>query len=623
VELALALEVLAIGHERALEVGRGPHRGQRDRRIGRCVDGDAGEHVPPGEPDHGLPPPVDGKRLGGAVGARPDPAELIEDHRPRVALSGGQRQPVRTVAQRRRPQPHGRHRRALGRLAHLGQRDIGPGPGRHGGRQQVGDHRGDGQQARANVRPRAPGCNQLRAEAQRPAEECADHAAGDPDSDREHERLAEQVCRPRNRHPHVRPAPLGERPDRPDQHPGEDPEPVGPLAADDQRGELDDDARGEIEGEVRDRLSEPGRQQQHRQPEADEDGHGAERRAAPAEHAGEDQRDRREQGDQHRVEEEPELRDPVVELSLEDRERRQQAPAGGDEAQHAQRSTGPLGDEAERRLGAGGPGPPRAAGEAGLGEDHEDAQHRHRSAAEQHQMRRAPEGDVLAEHAVPEIVGRKAEQPEGGAQDQQQAADRRVPVAADPHRRRAGAALGEDDRQPARGEQRHQAAEDQVVRRIGERPRVAAVVDVQGDVPIHPEAGERRPGAGERRRQRGPAGQVSDPPGEAREPPQRLDPSAAVAVAQHQQRARQQDGGSGASDHLRGRSSGRGRVLGRRGGSRGGAREPDRNGPEQGRRAPESRCRQAPHAYGQDRNRNFRYSSRRQIWKPQRLAARS
>ena len=53
-------------------------------------------------------------------------------------------------------------------------------------------------------------------------------------------------------------------------------------------------------------------------------------------------------------------------------------------------------------------------------------------AADQHQVRRPPEGDVLAEEPVPEVVEREADAARRPPQaSDQHAADRRVPVAGD------------------------------------------------------------------------------------------------------------------------------------------------------------------------------------------------
>ena len=117
------------------------------------------------------------------------------------------------------------------------------------------------------------------------------------------------------------------------------------------------------------------------------------------------------------------------------------------------------------------------------------ADQRQRRAADQHQVRRAPERDVLAEQAVPDVVEREADQRE--ARRRRAAARRRAGAYQSRRDAHAGAAAGcslrQRDREEAGGEDAEQAGEDEVVRRVGERARVAPVVDVQGDVPVHAE----------------------------------------------------------------------------------------------------------------------------------------
>ena len=62
-----------------------------------------------------------------------------------------------------------------------------------------------------------------------------------------------------------------------------------------------------------------------------------------------------------------------------------------------------------------------------------------RGAADHHQVGRAPERHVLAEDPVPEVVEREAEQGEGAGREQPDAAERRVPVLAEPDGGRARA----------------------------------------------------------------------------------------------------------------------------------------------------------------------------------------
>ena len=60
-------------------------------------------------------------------------------------------------------------------------------------------------------------------------------------------------------------------------------------------------------------------------------------------------------------------------------------------------------------------------------------------AADQHQVRRPPEGDVLAEDPVPDVVERETDQRERRGGEHRDAAERRVPVAGDADRPRGWA----------------------------------------------------------------------------------------------------------------------------------------------------------------------------------------
>jgi hypothetical protein len=104
-------------------------------------------------------------------------------------------------------------------------------------------------------------------------------------------------------------------------------------------------------------------------------------------------------------------------------------------------------------------------------------------AADEHQMRWAPEGDVLTEDAVPDVVERETDQRVQAATGHQDAADGRVPGFGDLDGGRAGLVVRQDDRQRSGDEQQEQADQDEVVRRVGQRPGVAALADVQADVP--------------------------------------------------------------------------------------------------------------------------------------------
>ena len=129
-----------------------------------------------------------------------------------------------------------------------------------------------------------------------------------------------------------------------------------------------------------------------------------------------------------------------------------------------------------------------------LAHQHHAAERRERGAADQHQVGRAPERHVLAEQPVPHVVEREACERERAASGHHQTAERRPPVAAEVDGG-LGRALGagQRDRHYARHEHAVEADQDQVVRGVGERTSVTAVVDVQGDVPVHAEhSGEQR-----------------------------------------------------------------------------------------------------------------------------------
>ena len=134
--------------------------------------------------------------------------------------------------------------------------------------------------------------------------------------------------------------------------------------------------------------------------------------------------------DQDRLEDEAELRHAEVELGLEGGETDQQA---AHERRAARTDEQPV---RARRPALGllaGAAPPPAAWHA---------EQRHRRAADQHQVRGAPEGHVLAEQAVPDVVEREADQREGAAAQISTPPTRRVPVAADLHGARLGFSRG-------------------------------------------------------------------------------------------------------------------------------------------------------------------------------------
>ena len=162
----------------------------------------------------------------------------------------------------------------------------------------------------------------------------------------------------------------------------------------------------------------------------------------------------------------------------------------------------PPASEARRRRHAALPA--AGARARALGEQDALADERDRGAADQHQVRRAPQRHVLAEQPVPDVVEREADQREAARGGHQHAAERRVPALEEPDRRRARLLLRDRHREEAGGEDAEQAEEDQVVGRVGERARVAALVDVQGDVPVHAEQRGDQRGRGDRGGQRDP-----------------------------------------------------------------------------------------------------------------------
>ena len=158
----------------------------------------------------------------------------------------------------------------------------------------------------------------------------------------------------------------------------------------------------------------------------------------------------------------------------------------------------------------------------------------------QHQVRRAPERHVLAEEAMPDVVEREADAARSAAHDG--ASARRRAGAYQPwrdahaRRGRPGRSSGSAMASTAGERDAEEADEDEVVGGVGERARVAAVVDVQRDVPVHPEHGDAAastPTTAER--QRGPARQPGDALAEAAS---RRDPAdAAAAMADGRARA--------------------------------------------------------------------------------------
>ena len=283
----------------------------------------------------------------------------------------------------------------------------------------------------------------------------------------------------------------------------------------DREGEqLDDDRRAEVQREGRQDLAEA-RADDQRDAAADDEEEGGrrERAAAAHEQPGGDQGEARGAGDHQRLEDQPELRDVEVVLALEDRQPEQQAAHRRglpDEARG-------LPDLAVAVVGG-------QAAVALLLED-QQADDRQPGAGDEHQVGRAPERDVLAEEAVPDVVQREAEQRVEAGAGEQDAADRHVPAAEEADGGRAGLLVQRHRAgEHAAGEDAEEAEQDQEVRGVGQRALVAADADVQRDVPEHPEQRDQQGDRREDGRQRHPgrhAGRLAEAvadPGEDRGP---------------------------------------------------------------------------------------------------------
>ena len=124
---------------------------------------------------------------------------------------------------------------------------------------------------------------------------------------------------------------------------------------------------------------------------------------------------------------------------------------------------------------------------------------------------------------------------------------------------------GHDDRQHARHEHAVEADQDQVVGRVGERARVAAVVDVQRDVPVHAEHGDEQRDAQQHRRHRRPGRQPGVALGPAAEAVEDVRATAPVARDQeHDERGRDERAGGGADRLSERGAAGRLRAVGLR-----------------------------------------------------------
>jgi hypothetical protein len=279
---------------------------------------------------------------------------------------------------------------------------------------------------------------------------------------------------------------------------------------------------------VQEGVVEAGPDDEHHRGHDQEVGAGGGQRAAAAEpHPRGDQRHRGGERDQHRVEDELELRHAVAELELE----------RGEADQRRARELDLPGEQPQ----AAGAGPARRA--AALDEQQPGGDGRQRGAADHQHVGRAPERDVLAEDAVPDVVEREAEHGDRAAQEQKRAAERHAPAGREGERRAVAVVGAEDAGEEAGERDAAEPQQDRVVRDVGERAGVAAVVDVGGDVPEEAEGGDAQGAEGDEHGQRGPAGDGHDALREARQAVEQRHAAGPVARAEQQRR-----GGQDAAD---------------------------------------------------------------------------
>ena len=289
-------------------------------------------------------------------------------------------------------------------------------------------------------------------------------------------------------------------------------------------------------------------QQREAAPEGQEEGDGGEGAALADPDAGRDQGDAGGQHDHRRLEQLVELGNAEVELGLQRRHADEEGAGQGDvDAEHGLR--------VDRTTG-GARGPFSLDGEDPEGEG------RKRGAADHLDVGRPPEGDVLAEQPVPHVVEGEAGEGDQPADAQQQAADGHIPIAAEPHRGPRRPLVAEDDRQDAGQGDARQADDDEPVGGVGQRPGVAAAVDVPGDVPVEAEGGGDEADGADGVGQGRPRGQAAHPLGELADLAQPRDALPAVADRD----AQEQEPGDG---------------------------EHDRQGDQVGEGSPSSRCRSA------------------------------
>ena len=251
---------------------------------------------------------------------------------------------------------------------------------------------------------------------------------------------------------------------------------------------------------------------------SEEEGDGAERGAASEPDAGCRQRDAGGEHHEHRPEDHAELRHAEVELGLERRMRPMQE-----------------GRPAARRGGATGP----TAARRGAAASRRRAPASTIRIASPIRVIAAPPISIrcVGPQSVTSWPKMRCQTSSSGKpisanapqQRDQHAAERRVPVAAMRTALGDGLSRGSTHARKPAVKIAEQAAEDEVVRGVGERAFVAAVVDVERDVPEQAEERDQRDAECDRRRERRPAGQAADALGVVREAPEVGDLAGAVA----------------------------------------------------------------------------------------------
>src|SRR5215207_968836 len=471
VVLPLPLKVLLVEDELTAHLRLGGDPLGRDRRVLGHEDRQAGDPAPLVEAKGRLPGPVDRDRLGDPVTAGGGLIEVLDDAL-LAALPARRLEPPGVLGRVGRVEADGAGDGAL--AVPLGLRELEAGADWIA--RVRGDREGDDPDAqgrrhrdRRSRHPLGPG----HPRSERPPDEAADDAPRKRREEPEHRALGEEGGRPLVHDPGLVPGPLAGEADRPDPGPAQGAEGDRPLGggAAPEPGEgdrLDDERLRQIQREGGDGLVEDGADQEREQAADRPETEDRRDRAAGAEpDPGGDEGDPGGEHDQDRLQQERELRHREVELGLE----------GGE------------GDEkgaGEDHLPEPGPAPElatlRPALLVPLDVERPGAEHREGGAADQHQVGRPPEGDVLAVDPVPDVVEREGRERGGAANRDHHRPDGREPAGVDPKRGlcravRKGAAedAGEEDAE--------EAGEDEVVGGVRERALVAAVVDVEGDVP--------------------------------------------------------------------------------------------------------------------------------------------